>query len=85
MDAARSAPLIQVVDPAKPADHPAGASAVLIVLLGTLFGLVAGILIGASRHFYNSLKSNPEGSQKLHELAVAVRGDDRGNEVEGRA
>lgn len=74
MDIARSAPMIQVVDTAVPADHPAGLGRPLWILAGMFVGFFLGLGFGVLRHFYRQMKATPEGRRKLDELTAAVRG-----------
>lgn len=75
MDQARSAPMIQILDKAVPADHPAGLGKIATVLLGTFFGLIAGAVVCIVRQLYWNLKASREGQEKLKELSATLQGN----------
>jgi tyrosine-protein kinase Etk/Wzc len=74
LDIARSAPMIQVVDVAVPADHRSGVGRIVWLLAGMVVGFFLGLGFGVARYFYRQMKATPEGAAKLNELAAALRG-----------
>jgi uncharacterized protein involved in exopolysaccharide biosynthesis len=74
MDIARSAPMIQVVDAAVPADHPSNLRRRVWILVGALVGFFLGLGFGVLRYFYRQTRATPDGRRKLDELTAAVRG-----------
>jgi tyrosine-protein kinase Etk/Wzc len=74
MDEARSAPLVQVIDPAVPADHPAGLPRSVMVIVGTILGFFFGVLAAVFRQAWRNLKASPSGRGKMDTLRGALRG-----------
>jgi uncharacterized protein involved in exopolysaccharide biosynthesis len=85
LDEERSAPLVQIVDPAVPEDHPAGMGRVTLVMLGFVFGVLFGLVFATVRHFYQRLNANPAGRQKMMQLKAALLGQQPTTEGKPRA
>jgi tyrosine-protein kinase Etk/Wzc len=71
LDEAKSAPIIQVVDPAIPPDKKSGPSRKLITVGFTLFGFISACLWSLARAALRRMKSDPERAQKLKDLKSA--------------
>jgi uncharacterized protein involved in exopolysaccharide biosynthesis len=74
MDEARSAPMVQIVDAAVPADHPAGLGRGALVFIALIVGFLVGIGLGLLRQFWHNMAMDPEGKAKLQELAATLQG-----------
>jgi tyrosine-protein kinase Etk/Wzc len=68
LDEARQGALIQIVDPAVPPDKRSFPKRGFIVMIATVVGFLVGIFAVLFRAAFRHLKSDPESSQKLHQL-----------------
>jgi tyrosine-protein kinase Etk/Wzc len=74
MDEARSAPLVQVIDPAIPADRPSGLPRTLLVIIGGILGFFFGVMAAVLRQAWRNIKASPDGRGKMDTLRSALRG-----------
>ncbi len=73
MDEARSAPAVQIVDPAVPSDHPAGISRTLMVVIGIFIGFVLGLVLAILRQAWWNIKASEEGQEKWRQLVETLQ------------
>ena len=73
LDEAKSAPLIQVVDPAEPPERKSGPSRVLITLGFAFAGLLFSTLWAVVSGVVSSMRQEPGQAAKLTELQRAAR------------
>src|SRR5579872_336612 len=74
LDEAKEGSLVQVVDPAIVPDHKSSPKRLLIVILGTLAGLMVGILTALAKAGLERLKTDPESDAKLALFRSALLG-----------
>ncbi len=76
MDESRTAPVIQIVDPAVPADKHAGLPRIVYVIAAGIFGMIVGLVFAVLRQAYRNLEESPENGAKLRQLkqALSARG-----------
>jgi len=73
IDEAREAALVQVVEPAIPAERKSKPKRALIVLIAVLAGLMLGILAAFVREAWRKSATNPETANRLLELKRSLR------------
>lgn len=73
LDEAKSAPLIQVVDPAEAPERKSGPSRILIVLGFAVFGCILGAARAIIQSVLATLRRSPEQAERLAELQRAIR------------
>ena len=73
LDEAKSAPLIQVVDPAEAPERKSGPSRILIVLGFAVFGCILGVARAIIQSVLVTLRRSPEQAARLAELQCAIR------------
>ena len=73
IDEAKEAALVQVVEPAIPAERKSKPKRALIVLIALLAGLMLGILAAFVREAWRKSASNPETANRLLELKRLMR------------
>jgi tyrosine-protein kinase Etk/Wzc len=74
LDEAKEGSLVQVVDPAIVPDHKSSPKRLLIVILGTLAGLIVGVLTALAKAGLERLKTDPESDAKLALFRSALLG-----------
>jgi uncharacterized protein involved in exopolysaccharide biosynthesis len=74
MQESNNASVIQILDKAIPAERKTRPKRALIVLMGTLLGVVLGVLSVFIYESYRRLKESPENSRRWNDLVQALRG-----------
>lgn len=72
LDEAKQGSLVQVVDPAVPPDKRSFPKHVLIILVATVLGLLAGVLLAFMISGFEHMQDDPETASKLKHLRTAL-------------
>jgi tyrosine-protein kinase Etk/Wzc len=73
-DEARAAPMLQVIDPAIPADHPSGPRRRVLITVAAILGFLLGVMAAMLRHAWRTRKDSPEGRWQMEAIRGALRG-----------
>lgn len=73
IDEAKDSSLVQLLDPAVPAELKTKPLRSSIAILGVFFGIMLGILIAWLRDAYQRSRATPEGDRRWRELAASLK------------
>ncbi len=73
-DEARAAPMLQVIDPAIPADQPSGPRRRVLITVAAILGFLLGVMAALLRNWWRTRKESPEGRWQIETLRGALYG-----------
>lgn len=73
IDEAKDSSLIQLLDPAVPAELKSKPLRASLAILGVFFGIMLGILIALLRDAYQRSRATPDGDRRWSELAASLK------------
>lgn len=73
IDEAKDSSLIQLLDPAVPAELKTKPLRASLAILGVFFGIMLGILIALLRDAYQRSRATPDGDRRWRELAASLK------------